>query len=320
MHACRSALATASGVLIAVSLAVVPAQSVLSSRADAASAPRVSPSVAVPGQLVMVKGRLTTSVARKVVVRSRTAGSRKWIRTATGKANSKGKYRIEAKAPVAVGSVSWRVTAPKARVKGRSYPWFKSATVTTKVTAPPTPTPTPTPSPSTTPTPTQTPTPTPTPIPTPTPTPTPLTELEALIAIKNANPEALTDWTGPDFCTWTGVTCDDDEHVTGLQLNNALLARVPAEIGSLTNLTVLTLVSSQLTSIPAEIGNLTNLTYLSLHANQLSGDVSGWAKPLSVSANLSQLILLDNGCLNAGGDTVLAAWLTGIASGWQGGC
>jgi len=46
------------------------------------------------------------------------------------------------------------------------------------------------------------------------------------------------------------------------------LSKVPAEIGNLTNLTVLHLNEHQLSEMPAKIGNLVNLTNLHLKANQ----------------------------------------------------
>ena len=64
---------------------------------------------------------------------------------------------------------------------------------------------------------------------------------------------------------------------------NNQLTSVPAEIGQLTSLTHLTLGFNQLTSVPAEIGQLTSLTRLNLAANPLT----------SVPAEIGQLTSLE---------------------------
>jgi len=54
-----------------------------------------------------------------------------------------------------------------------------------------------------------------------------------------------------------------------------LTGQIPAEIGELTNLTILSLVDNSLLtgSIPPQIGFLTNLTHLNLSDNQLTGEI-----------------------------------------------
>ena len=49
---------------------------------------------------------------------------------------------------------------------------------------------------------------------------------------------------------------------------------IPVQLGSLSNLTQLSLIKNQLSgSIPVELGNLSNLTYLGLGWNELSGSI-----------------------------------------------
>ena len=90
---------------------------------------------------------------------------------------------------------------------------------------------------------------------------------------------------------WEGVALGDTPlRVTGLRLPaKALTGQIPAEIGSLTNLRMLSLWGNQLTgTIPAELGNLANLESLDLSWNQLTGTIPA---ELGNLANLESLDL-----------------------------
>ena len=79
--------------------------------------------------------------------------------------------------------------------------------------------------------------------------------------------------------------------LTNLSLGSNQLS-IPTELGSLTNLESLSLGSNQLSgSIPAELGSLTNLTSLWLYGNQLSG---GIPTELGSLTNLTSLSLSGN--------------------------
>ena len=87
-----------------------------------------------------------------------------------------------------------------------------------------------------------------------------------------------------------------DQHAAGLpsrvRNDNQLTGTIPAELGSLTNLTSLGLRDNQLTgTIPAELGSLTNLTRLTLNDNQLTGTIPAELARLS---NLTDLGLSYN--------------------------
>ncbi|OAE26575.1 hypothetical protein AXG93_269s1000 [Marchantia polymorpha subsp. ruderalis] len=122
-------------------------------------------------------------------------------------------------------------------------------------------------------------------------------EADALLAFKegigNYSEGALDDWTPgkrSDYCSWTGVTCNRQLHVTALNLSsldltgslgsslcnltfleelhldqNFLQGEIPPELGRLSRLRILKLEDNWLQgSIPKELGNLTSLQILNL--------------------------------------------------------
>ncbi|CAN1801563.1 Leucine-rich repeat protein 1 [Linum perenne] len=116
-----------------------------------------------------------------------------------------------------------------------------------------------------------------------------------------------------DPCTWSHVTCNNDNRVTRLDLlmdnlsgplvsdlgsldqlqylsleDNKLNGEIPAELGNLKNLIALDLYNNRLNgSIPTELGNLKNLVALDLFNNSLSGSI-----PSSLGSNLQSLKFL----------------------------
>ena len=128
------------------------------------------------------------------------------------------------------------------------------------------------------------------------------TERDALIALYNSTNGD--DWTynsgwkdGDGFAVpgtekdWYGITCDSN-NTTVLNIvlyDNQLSGSIPAELGNLTNLTILNLRNNQLTgSIPIELGDLANLEELYLYSNQLTGSIP---KELGNLINLEKLML-----------------------------
>ncbi|CAI5487616.1 unnamed protein product [Closterium sp. Naga37s-1] len=108
---------------------------------------------------------------------------------------------------------------------------------------------------------------------------------------------ALASWQVDDVCGVaggaTGITCQDGS-VTALSLNrtNMSLGPLPAEIGVLTALTLLSLTRTNLSGpLPVEIGDLTALTLLDLSYNSFNNTI-----PSSISnlARLQSLVLKSN--------------------------
>jgi len=93
---------------------------------------------------------------------------------------------------------------------------------------------------------------------------------------------------GCDLENLKGIILDVNRRVKNLLLfNNQLKGRIPAELGNLSNLSILNLSSNQLNgTIPPQLGNLSKLTQTTLNNNQLSGSI-----PLELG-NLSNLIFL----------------------------
>ena len=159
---------------------------------------------------------------------------------------------------------------------------------------------TPTPEPTLTPEPTSTPRATPTPEPTaaPTATPTVASDVAPLAALHEAANGA--NWKNNDnwlsdrpIGEWRGVTTDRNGRVIELDLSeNQLTGSIPAELGSLSNLTLLYLWGNSLSGeIPPEIGSLANLEFLDLADNQLTGSTPAELGSLS---NLTLLYLWGN--------------------------
>ena len=91
---------------------------------------------------------------------------------------------------------------------------------------------------------------------------------------------------------WRGVTASGEEVTTLILANNRLKGGIPATMGNLTNLEILSLDDNQLSgTIPTELGNLTNLEFLYLNDNQLSGTIPTELRSLS---NLEDLQLDGN--------------------------
>ena len=127
------------------------------------------------------------------------------------------------------------------------------------------------------------------------------TDREALVILYNAtdgeNWDNSENWlSDAPLGEWLDVTTDDDGRVTELRLNNnELSGEIPPELGSLSNLQILSLRANGLVGeIPPELGSLSNLELLALSDNELSGEIPPELGSLS---NLDKLFL-DNSDLS----------------------
>ena len=123
------------------------------------------------------------------------------------------------------------------------------------------------------------------------------TDREALVALYNAtdgeNWNQSDNWlSDAPLGEWKGVLTDDRRVVVLYLGDNGLTGEIPAELGSLSNLTALYLDTNALSGeIPPELGSLSNLTDLSLYHNALSGAIPAELGSLS---NLAELDLRNN--------------------------
>ena len=149
-------------------------------------------------------------------------------------------------------------------------------------------------------------TPTPSPVPGPTPIPPSLTsnatDIQALIALRDANPEVINEnwndnWFEQSIGSWRGVNVKNlrvgsdgvyRQRVRELNFSSwGLSSEIPAEFGNLTEMQSLVMRGNNLTgSIPPEFGNLVNLYKLDLSHNKLTGEIP------SELGNLSNLTLI----------------------------
>jgi Leucine rich repeat len=103
-------------------------------------------------------------------------------------------------------------------------------------------------------------------------------------------------WIQPDVneCDWFNVVCDAATgRVTQLVLDNDnVMGRIPADLGLLTDLTVLDLRNNQLMgTLPASLDRLTALQLLDLSENQLTGTIpSSWQMTLTALTHLDLAI------------------------------
>lgn len=74
-------------------------------------------------------------------------------------------------------------------------------------------------------------------------------------------------------CTWFHITCDQDNHVTRVDLGNSNLSgHLVPELGNLARLQYLELYKNNIQGkIPVELGNLKSLISLDLYNNNISG-------------------------------------------------
>ncbi|KAJ4763380.1 receptor-like protein kinase 2 [Rhynchospora pubera] len=90
------------------------------------------------------------------------------------------------------------------------------------------------------------------------------------------------NWTGPNLCLWSGVSCGSQSRVTSLGLDSfGLSGTLDSSIGALTELRFLSLNYNAFSGeIPAELNRLGKLETLDLSYNWFNGSVPVCASPL----------------------------------------
>jgi len=103
-------------------------------------------------------------------------------------------------------------------------------------------------------------------------------EGDALSALRRSlsDPDKVLESWDPNLvnpCTWFHVTCNQDSHVTRLDLGNSNLSgHLVSDLAKLEHLQYLELYKNNIQgTIPAELGNLKNLISLDLYSNNMSG-------------------------------------------------
>lgn len=105
-------------------------------------------------------------------------------------------------------------------------------------------------------------------------------EGDALYALRRSlyDPDKVLQSWDPNLvspCTWFHITCNQDSHVTRVDLGNSNLSgHLVPELGKLEHLQYLELYKNTIQgTIPAEIGNLKSLISLDLYNNNITGNI-----------------------------------------------
>ncbi|GAB4851825.1 Leucine-rich repeat protein 1 [Ancistrocladus abbreviatus] len=105
-------------------------------------------------------------------------------------------------------------------------------------------------------------------------------EGDALYALRRSwsDPDNVLQSWDPNLvnpCTWFHITCNEDNHVTRVDLGNSNLSgHLVPDLGKLEHLQYLELYKNNIQgTIPVEIGNLKNLISLDLYNNNISGTI-----------------------------------------------
>ncbi|XP_052206931.1 receptor-like kinase TMK4 [Diospyros lotus] len=103
---------------------------------------------------------------------------------------------------------------------------------------------------------------------------------------------APSDWTGTDFCSWTGIACDNSNRVTSISLlSKSIAGTLPADLNSLSQLKSLALQGNRLSGALPSLANLTFLEQVFLDRNQFKTIPADFFAGLS---NLQSMNLSDN--------------------------
>ncbi|XP_052208187.1 receptor-like kinase TMK4 [Diospyros lotus] len=103
---------------------------------------------------------------------------------------------------------------------------------------------------------------------------------------------APSHWTSTDFCSWTGINCDNSNRVTSISLpSKSIAGSLPANLNSLSQLKSLDLQGNRLSGALPSLANLTFLEQVFLDRNQFVSIPADFFAGLS---NLQSMSLSDN--------------------------
>ncbi|KAL8172229.1 hypothetical protein V2J09_024033 [Rumex salicifolius] len=99
---------------------------------------------------------------------------------------------------------------------------------------------------------------------------------------------APSSWTGTAFCKWSGVTCNNGDQVTALNLNaQSLSGTLPSDLNSLSQLVILSLQGNHFSGELPSLENLSNLQEAYLNNNNFSSIAINAFAGLTSLQNLS---------------------------------
>ncbi|KAI8009621.1 Receptor-like kinase TMK4 [Camellia lanceoleosa] len=100
------------------------------------------------------------------------------------------------------------------------------------------------------------------------------------------------DWTGSDYCSWTGINCDNSKRVTSINLaSRSISGSLPSNLNQLSNLQTLALQQNSLSGPLPSLSNLSSLHQVYLDTNNFTSIPSGFFSGLT---NLQILSLSNN--------------------------
>ncbi|CAL5391953.1 unnamed protein product [Camellia sinensis] len=113
-----------------------------------------------------------------------------------------------------------------------------------------------------------------------------------MLKLASSVSSAPSDWTGSDYCSWTGINCDNSKRVTSINLaSRSISGSLPSNLNQLSNLQTLALQQNSLSGTLPSLSNLSSLQKVYLDTNNFTSIPSGFFSGLT---NLQILSLSNN--------------------------